>query len=405
MKKIITFIVISYSLIGTIHANQVVLDTVISIKDIITYNIFDTLEVVAYTNPQIKNSYIFMNKKAVDTNGLQTRTIPIYYEGEIFFNADRIERELEIKEYNLLRKKISNNGELIGYDFKFYNDNGYKQFYVKEKPFTKINTVVPSSGEKHQFIDLWNIIKKEDIEGVKYPVEEIIDIFFLTSKKALICLCSFDEVGSCINKRYLLCFDNDVQDISVKLDVKFDKSVFQSSFSSVDFVNISGNLFRENMLLRATIPSDNIIRNRLFDDNLNYISDVLVLNQPVVMGVNFQKGEVQNHFLRSFLNNGEEVIIPYKFIPELDLAMYKAYNNSNLTKEDLKSFGEYELGILRNLIFAKYNYDFNSEFYQAYFNLYDFYNTPEMRKTRTKDVNGKLTDTDKANLELIKSME
>lgn len=145
-------------------------------------------------------------------------------------------------------------------------------------------------------------------------------------------------------------------------------------------------------------------KNRLFDESVNFISELLFI-EPSIAGVNIQEGELQNHFLRSFLNNEEKVIIPYKFIPQLDLAMNKAYNNKGLTKEDLKGFGEYELGILRNLIFAKYNYDFSSEFYQAYFNLYAFYNAPDMHNSRTKDVNGKLTGADKANLELIKGME
>ncbi|MCB9002687.1 MAG: YARHG domain-containing protein, partial [Bacteroidales bacterium] len=92
-------------------------------------------------------------------------------------------------------------------------------------------------------------------------------------------------------------------------------------------------------------------------------------------------------------------------IPKLDIAMYKAYNDTLLTNDEVAGFGKYELGILRNLIFAKHNYDFSTEFYQAYFNLYAFYNNEEMRKTRTKDVNGKLTETDKANLKLIKEQE
>jgi len=76
-----------------------------------------------------------------------------------------------------------------------------------------------------------------------------------------------------------------------------------------------------------------------------------------------------------------------------------------LKKEDLKGFGKYELGILRNLIFAKYNYAFSSEFYQAYFNLYEFYGNKEAQKSRVKDVNNKLTETDKANIKLIKEIE
>ena len=151
----------------------------------------------------------------------------------------------------------------------------------------------------------------------------------------------------------------------------------------------------------------------LRDDNLKFLSEVLHIGSDDIyafstisqIGINLQKGKIENYFLKSELNNGTEVIIPYKFIPRLDIAMYKAYNDTLLTNDEIVDFDQYEFGILRNLIFAKHNYDFSTEFYQAYFNLYAFYNDPEMRKSRTKDVNGKLTESDKANLKLIKEQE
>jgi hypothetical protein len=85
--------------------------------------------------------------------------------------------------------------------------------------------------------------------------------------------------------------------------------------------------------------------------------------------------------------------------------MYKAYNDTALSQQDIEGLGKYELGILRNLIFAKHNFSFESEFYQAYFNLYCFYNTKEMRSTRSKDVNSNLSEADKANIQLITHAE
>ena len=85
--------------------------------------------------------------------------------------------------------------------------------------------------------------------------------------------------------------------------------------------------------------------------------------------------------------------------------MYKAHQNERLTKDDIKGLDLYSLGILRNSIFAKYNYAFNSEFYQAYFNLFAFYNHYEKKGKRTKNVDDKLTETDKANVAFILNAE
>ncbi|MBL6445366.1 YARHG domain-containing protein [Fulvivirga sp. 29W222] len=62
--------------------------------------------------------------------------------------------------------------------------------------------------------------------------------------------------------------------------------------------------------------------------------------------------------------------------------------------EDLNKLNEEDLSILKNVVFAKHNYGFSSEFYQAYFNLFHFYNTDEKRKNRTKDILGLLTKSD-----------
>jgi hypothetical protein len=62
---------------------------------------------------------------------------------------------------------------------------------------------------------------------------------------------------------------------------------------------------------------------------------------------------------------------------------------------------QHELDILRNTVFARYNYKFNSEFYQAYFNYYGFYRSEEKRRNRVKNVDHLLTASDKNNLRLI----
>lgn len=116
---------------------------------------------------------------------------------------------------------------------------------------------------------------------------------------------------------------------------------------------------------------------------------------------NYQAGKIVSVMAHTSLDNRKKVFVPYKFTLPLERSFYNVFNDQELLKEDLDEFGEYELSIIKNFVFAKHNYDFESEFYQAFFNLFAFYNTDANRKTRTKGVNDKLTDIDKINLSAI----
>jgi len=96
-------------------------------------------------------------------------------------------------------------------------------------------------------------------------------------------------------------------------------------------------------------------------------------------------------------NTYNKVIVPYKLTLGLEDSFYRIYYDQKLDKEIVKGFGLYEWSILKNFLFAKHNYGFSKPFYQAYFNLFEFYRNKEMRENRTKDVNDKLTETDKQN--------
>ena len=70
-------------------------------------------------------------------------------------------------------------------------------------------------------------------------------------------------------------------------------------------------------------------------------------------------------------------------------------------KAVVEKFDEWELHKLRNMIFSKHGYQFKSEYLQAFYNLFDFYN----HITKTNNVNALLTPADNKNLELIRQAE
>ena len=69
---------------------------------------------------------------------------------------------------------------------------------------------------------------------------------------------------------------------------------------------------------------------------------------------------------------------------------------------DLDPLNKQQLQLAKNMIFAHHNYyQFKDPYYQAFFNLFDFYNTEEMRKSRTQTMEGKLSRNDAQNSRLI----
>ena len=64
------------------------------------------------------------------------------------------------------------------------------------------------------------------------------------------------------------------------------------------------------------------------------------------------------------------------YVPDyrLEKTLYAVYHNQALTYSDLESLSKQQLQLAKNMIFARHNYQFKNPYYQAFFNLFDFYN-------------------------------
>jgi len=385
---------------------------------LISYTIIDSVQIKQILKS--RHYQVLVNDRLIDSTGLRIQNLPIVFDNSIFFNADIKEKD-EYKKllYNLSTQKVEK------YDLTFDYDNGLNQIYIYEPLTAKIFIYNPITGEKDIIVNFWDIVKKT-VYGIdkEEHADEIFDrIFFISKQTAFIELCYNDGSSGdgCTERRYFLVYGT-TQKIDITKNLRpMDRIManekLESYISSVDMISTDGEYIKESCLFWVDAkPSRQERISRLFDKKFNYISDLLYLEYST-NGINIQNGIVQNYFLNSITDAkdstnryiggyaNKRVIVPYKFNPFFELAMYKAYNSNLLTNEDIKGLEKYELGILRNLIFAKYNYAFSSEFYQAYFNLYEFYGNDEAQKSRVKDVNNMLTETDKANIKLIKEME
>jgi hypothetical protein len=148
--------------------------------------------------------------------------------------------------------------------------------------------------------------------------------------------------------------------------------------------------------------------------SIDDISGKYLLMDDIWMDENFdmiQKGLVRRNIGKGFkINNNKSyyylkseidaplrkwgstgVWLPCRFTLPFDLCLYKIYNNQLLTKEEIAGFDQWELHKLKNMVFAKHNYQFESHYLQAFYNLFQFY------KGSVKDVNNLLTAEEQEN--------
>jgi hypothetical protein len=147
----------------------------------------------------------------------------------------------------------------------------------------------------------------------------------------------------------------------------------------------------------------------IFDSNFNFLSKFKYYDIDIY-GFILSNQIIKQLIIKSNLDSKDSdternnVLIPFIPNPYREKVLYEIYENIELKAEDLKQLDTFDLRILRNMVFAKYNYSFKDKFLQAYFNLYSFYGYDDKQKTRITDVNKLLTPEDKKNLELIEQV-
>ena len=147
----------------------------------------------------------------------------------------------------------------------------------------------------------------------------------------------------------------------------------------------------------------------IIDNEFNNIQSPFLLKSHDTKGVVYKAGTLDAYWLSSSLdtkiapwsNKYKNVVITYAPDIQIEAALYHVTHNILLDKESLKSMRPENLLVLKNMVYAKHNYAFDTPYYQAFFNLFEFYNDEQKRDRRTKNINDLLTQTDLQNLEVI----
>ena len=270
------------------------------------------------------------------------------------------------------------NGNLIGGEFNLAKYDGYGDYISQLKQF---------SIDKRESASLF------ELESTPGEAEGILSVYPFKKNNLLIikqAYCYTPLTGCETSKSFV--FDINTYKLSERQNDPFVKEAL------LNFIELSGNYH----LVKSS-------RNFFLYSATGEVSPVLS-RRFQVKGWNYENGKVQSYAVLSSLDARKyksgrtlkEVIIPYKLTYQLETSLYNVYQDKEINSTLLKGFGLYELLILKNMIFAKHNYAFDKPFYQAYFNLFEFYNDEKERASRTKDMTGLLTGADTKNLQVIR---
>jgi hypothetical protein len=404
-----------------VQAQQTVPMTKLIVMDsVVMYNIVDSIEFI-YAKNFNKDKQLFINGLPVDTIGFKLMGNPFVYQDKIYFNA-KCSNDIKKILYSIQDRIIT------AFDYQFIYDDAQMIPYIDDWLFGKIYTFDVETGSQKVFVDFWDIVEKSVWgDGKERSDENFEQIFFLNKDNVYVTLC-YDDASYgdhyCTRIRHFIASKNIRIDITGKIRPIHGLGTgerLENYESKMQLASPDGKYIKEichvDMYNSEIKKSSRKNISRIFDNQFNYINEILPMPDITVNGINIKKNTIQNYFLETSIDTKDStvryisgyadkrVIIPYRFNPQLELSMYKAYENNLLTQNDIKGLERYELSILRNLIFAKYNYAFKSEFYQAYFNLFEFYGDYYKRNARVKDVSNKLTEADKANIKLIQDAE
>jgi len=323
-----------------------------------------------------KNDFYYFNLNTFKFNqqqSLKSRAYKGLINGNLF--APQVIKEPENKKNEI--------------DAQEYASGGIKEEWELERKIFSYDTI---NGTENEIInvDKYTISEYEDIE--EFTISP-------TVNKILLHIGTY-ESGSYSGRRYLV-YDIGTKKGSIK-NYKGNKYIECDNcefFLCNMFYDYGGYFYMNNY--KYSTGTNNML---VLDSNFN-IRDTLLSRQLENKGFIFKNKEVKGFYFNSYIYKNDrrkDVIIPSIMNYGFEKLLSNIYYDIKLIKKDVTKYDINELSLLKNMIFAKHNYEFESDYYQAYFNLYRFYNSEEKRKTRTKNVNHLSTKVDKENLKLIK---
>jgi len=370
--------------------------------DTIHFSIFDTT--VYYWKKRFPEK-IFNHEKVIYLNNIPVDTVtysfdyPAYINNQIIINDRETNLFYEVTENGLKKLNIKPCKHIF---------NTPNNFFLTED--FKIIETIGSNNMVKKLVDLKEYLCNK-IPCYGFDEDEYIEeVFQLNEYRFFIRSCTGDI--ACIYNRYFL-FDikkNQIENITEKVKRLSEKQIDDLESTRIQFTSKDDKFFRGYINKFCGDPIDTFnVRSYLFNQDLEIEEKVLTMGHydgnsysPVsISGIKITNSKILNYFLYSFTDQKRNISVCYNFNPHLDILFYKIYHDTIINSDEIISYNQFELNLLKNLIYAKHNYKFTSEFYQAYFNLYEFYNNEQKRESRNENVDALFTKVDIKNLKMI----
>ncbi len=290
---------------------------------------------------------------------------------------------------NTFEKLDSFNYRVYG-PLTFYNNNFYLLLKNENNKVYKIHEYNPRTRGLSVFLDLTDELKgRKDKKDLGY-------FYFIKGKKNVLLTigyCASDGISS--EEKYMYSFESNEFYKSNGTELLNKNKANLVTLWPLKDIYVDGKHYGGST---ADNGYDDIV---MLDSNLIAKGRILTKSNHI-RGYNIQNNKVVSVNFESQLDSYEAVIITVKLTSRLDLLFYKIFKSQKISPDALSGFGMYELNLLKNMVFAKHNYAFDTPYYQAFFNLFRVYRATMDRDSRTKSVNHLLTETDLYNLNLIK---
>ncbi|MFW5879962.1 MAG: hypothetical protein ACOCUV_03980, partial [bacterium] len=357
MKKII-FICLSicYSII-CIAQYEIPIDTVIvktgkkEFREFASINVIDSFTIEHYLPKfqQSNDSMVIINKKFFHIPNEEIIYVFIV-ENWVFFRV-RSEQEMEYRfiKYDV---KSRNSGEMI-FNTEYQDNRTFdlsrKYFFsITRRNNIRLNLINLDCSKEILFSDFSNLAKRNEYPDGRVLYDGgISDAFIIDEKSAIIKLglVTSAELGF-EDYKYFIVNNDKKQDITSRVVPDSIVNKIRLPNSTMQMVSADGKFIRESLAYYDRNTSKGI--NRLIDVNYKTKSELLIIghnashndgiyvsSHMLINGINMQNGRIVHYFVNSYLDyegrrRDAEVIIPYEFVPQLEIAMYNAYNNKLL---------------------------------------------------------------------------
>jgi len=265
-----------------------------------------------------------------------------------------------------------------------------------QNPFNKkLYRLNPYTGLKEKLICDLDLIYKDSIR--LFELDQIQILYELNEDNILI-ETGYCEHGGCEHINYFIC---DTRSGSVKRLHHIYRREYDNATNDLIFF-YSDNKQKYHL----GEYGDYGVRNEehkgyfIFDGDLKVISRALPRYAENI-GFNYVKGKIDSYNIKSRLDDERKVIVPYKLDFSLERSMLRIHDDQLMLPEDVRLLDSYAGNILKNFVYAKHNFKFIDIFYEAYFNLFDFYGNDSKKISRLTNVDKLLTPMDSKNLEII----